>query len=230
MEHALAALGAAKRQRVVRPILELDIPTMWAIGNGDDARMLGAPGRPDADHKFKVQHPNLIKKGGRLKSTVREDPHPESSANRVRHAAQQVTGQRDGCGCPFAAVDPVPHWELQGPVVRKQDDEVNPVDLVVDANERELASRFRDAGEIDAQSQARMMFPLSRLKQEGPLNILQQGPARGGVPVGGVEEATEGTGTDGLRLVEDRLDVWIEEQTERSPEAALPVGNGRDGE
>ena len=30
-------------------------------------------------------------------------------------------------------------------------------------------------------------------------------------------------------MVEDRLDVWIEEKTERSPEAALLIGRGRDG-
>lgn len=171
MEHTLAALNATERQGVVRPVLELDVPAMRAIGNGDDARMIGAPGRPYPDHEFKAQRPNLVKKGGCLEAAIGEDTHPEPGADGVRNSAQQVTGQCDGCGCPFAAVHPVPHWELQGPVVRKEDDEMDAVDLVVNANERELASRFRDAGEIDTQPQARMMFPLSRLEQEVSLGV-----------------------------------------------------------
>ena len=43
MEHTLAALNATERQGVVRPVLELNVPAMRAIGNGDDARMFGAP-------------------------------------------------------------------------------------------------------------------------------------------------------------------------------------------
>ena len=64
MEHTLAALNATERQGVVRPVLELDVPAMRAIGNGDDARMIGAPGLPDADYEFEAQPPNLVQKGG----------------------------------------------------------------------------------------------------------------------------------------------------------------------
>jgi hypothetical protein len=60
VKHALAALNAAERQGVVRPILELDVSPMWAIRNGNDARMLGAPGRPYADHEFEAQPPDLV--------------------------------------------------------------------------------------------------------------------------------------------------------------------------
>ena len=111
MEYALAALGAAERQGVVRLILELDVPPMRAIRNGDDARMIGAPGRPYADHEFEAQPPDLVQKGGRLKSTVREDAHPEPGADGIRHGAQQVPDQRDGGRGLFAAVHPVPHWD-----------------------------------------------------------------------------------------------------------------------
>lgn len=136
MEHALAALNAAERQGIVRPVFEFDLPSMWAIRNGDDAGMLGTLGRPYAHHEFEAQPSNLVQKGGGLKSTVGEDAHPEPGANGIRDGAQQVTGQRDRRRGPFAAVDPVSHRKLQGPVVRKQDHEMNPVDLVIDANER----------------------------------------------------------------------------------------------
>ena len=45
------------------------------------------------------------------------------------------------------------------------------VDLVIVVNEWQLASRFREAGEIDTQSQAGTMFPLGRLEEEGPLGV-----------------------------------------------------------
>ncbi len=65
------------------------------------------------------------------------------------------------------------------------------VDLVVDTNERQLASRFRDAGEIDTQPQARMTFSPGRSEQEVPLGVSEEGPARGGTPVVFIEEVTD---------------------------------------
>ena len=104
------------------------------------------------------------------------------------------------------------------------------VDLVVDAHERQLAPRFRDAGEVDTPPQAGTLFPSGCLEEEGPLGVLRQGPACRGVSVVFVAEATEGTGADELGSVKSRLDVWIEKQAERSPEAALLVSRRRDGE
>ncbi len=108
--------------------------------------------------------------------------------------------------------------------------ELDTVDSVVDTNERQLASRFRDAGEIDTQLPAGTMFTFGCLEEESPLGVPQEGSARGDIPVVFVENATEGTGTDGLHLVEDRPDVWIEKQTERSPKATLLIERSRNGE
>ncbi|WP_082506269.1 hypothetical protein [Deinococcus sp. Leaf326] len=81
------------------------------------------------------------------------------------------------------------------------------VNLVVDADEHQLASRFRDAGQVDAQPQVRTMFMLGRLEPEIPLGVPQEGPARRGIPVIFVEETTEGTGADKLGLVKHRFHV-----------------------
>ncbi len=80
------------------------------------------------------------------------------------------------------------------------------------------------------QPRAWIMFPPGRLKQEAPLGVRQEGPARRGIPVIFVEEATEDTGADELGLVKHRFHVWIEKKRERSPEAVLLGDGGRDGE
>lgn len=61
------------------------------------------------------------------------------------------------------------------------------------------------------------MFPPGRLKQEAPLGVRQEDPARRGIPVIFVEEATEDTGADELGLVKHCFHVCIEKQAERTP-------------
>ena len=74
------------------------------------------------------------------------------------------------------------------------------------------------------------MFTSGGEAQRVPLRLLENEPALSRIPVVLVEEAAQSTLADQFCTVERRFGRGIEEQSERSPEAALLVRRGRDGQ
>ncbi|GAA5504473.1 hypothetical protein Dxin01_04247 [Deinococcus xinjiangensis] len=74
------------------------------------------------------------------------------------------------------------------------------------------------------------MFAAGSQEQRVPLGTLQHLPALRCIPVVLVEKTTQRTLADECSAVECRFGRRVEEQSERSPEAALLVRRGGDGE
>ena len=104
------------------------------------------------------------------------------------------------------------------------------MDFVVDADEGQRAALLFDAGQVDTQSEQGTMFTSGSEAQRVPLRLLENEPALSRIPVVLVEEAAECTFADQFCTVECRFGRGIEEQGERSPEAALLVAGGGDGQ
>ena len=104
------------------------------------------------------------------------------------------------------------------------------VDFVVDADEGQRAALLFDAGQVDTQSEQGTMFTSGSEAQRVPLRLLENEPALSRIPVVLVEEAAQSTLADQFCTVERRFGGRVEEQSERSPEAALLVAGGGDGQ
>ncbi|GAA5502996.1 hypothetical protein Dxin01_02745 [Deinococcus xinjiangensis] len=190
--------------------------------------MQRATGRTHAHHEFEAQVPHLIQKGSSFKTTVCQHANPKSSSNAVWNRAKQLTGEGDRSRCPFPFVHSVAHGEFDRTIFSEEDDQMDAVNVVVDADEGQGAALLFDAGQVDTQSEEGTMFAAGGQEQGVPLGTLQHRPTLRCVPVVLVEKTTQRTLADEFSPVECRFGGRVEEQSERSPEAALLVRRGGD--
>ena len=62
MKDPVPTVDATENQRVIGPVVELDVPPVWAIGHGHLTQVHRSSGRPHADHELEAQLPDVIQK------------------------------------------------------------------------------------------------------------------------------------------------------------------------
>ena len=173
MEHPVTTVDATQNERVVGPVLQLDIATVWTIRHGDLARVQRATGRTHAHDKLEAQVPDFIEEGSSFKAAVRQDTHAKPTFDRIGHGPEQFPGQSNRSCRPFALVHAIPNGKLQRTVFGEQDNQMNAVDVVIDAHEGQRAALLFDAGQVDTQSEQGTMFTSGSEAQRVPLRLLE---------------------------------------------------------
>jgi hypothetical protein len=132
MEHPVPTVKPAQHQGVMRPVLQLDLPAMWAVGDGDLTGRQGASVVPHARDTFKAKVPNLIQNGSGDVTAVRQHPDLEALTNVVWDSLKHVQRQCNRARRVLALVHLGGDRKLDRAILGIQHNQMDTVKLGVD--------------------------------------------------------------------------------------------------
>ena len=122
---------------------------MWTVSNGDTTWVVSTPIAPDPNNKFKAKLTYPLQECSGFEAAVSKDTYPEALPDRVGNIPAAYLSQIHWRRRMFALVDAVRDGELDTPILREQDDQMDTVLAVVDADEGELYAHLLHRGEVN---------------------------------------------------------------------------------